>query len=123
MINLNMLQKKVHQITISLGYKHDKKNTIAALKRELKEFKKSKEQLDKNTSFKISNVENDSNFKEFYEHLIKGTNEDEIPDIIIVLMSHCQENGIDLETILKNKIRYNRLRGKKQHPRKSIFNI
>jgi len=67
----------------------------------------------KNTPLVASTIQDDKKFMEFYELHLKNTVHDEIPDIILVMLSYCNEIGIDSETDLMNKVRYNNFRKKK----------
>ena len=50
-------------------------------------------------------------FKEHFEANIKDTMEDEIADAMIRLLAFCGENNIDIEYHIKEKMKYNQLRG------------
>lgn len=113
MIDLSKLQGEVHQITKFLGYKINKRLTIKKLKQEIKEFKKSHIQRNKNAPLIGSTIQNDEQFVKYYDKYLKGTTHDEAPDIVMVVLSYCQEMGIDFETDFMNKYRYNTLRKKK----------
>jgi len=54
---------------------------------------------------------NDQEFKEVFENDVKDTVEDELADAIIRLLAFCSENRIDIEYHIKNKMKYNHLRG------------
>lgn len=62
---------------------------------------------DKNFS---QSLNNDSIFKAQFENLVKDTFEDELADIMIRVMDLAAFKGIDLESHVKSKIRYNSLR-------------
>lgn len=109
-VNIKQLQKEVYQNTINLGYEVNKKTTLKKLKEELKEFKDSgkrhfsviKESLE---------IKDDKNFLDHFNKRLKNTEYDEIPDMFFVLLSYCEKNNIDFETLVLNKLRYNKLRG------------
>ena len=103
------LQKAVYDTTKSLGYTVNKGNTLRKLKEELKEFRHAKRSDSFRSEF-LSNIQDDKAFKECFEHHVKHTEHDEIPDMFFVLLSYCQEYDIDFETLVMNKLRYNKLR-------------
>lgn len=107
MIDLTKLQQEVYSNTIRLGYNPNKKETIRAVKRELREFSKTKKVLHKAINTVVSDTICDNQYKKVYDMHIKDKEECEIADIVFVLMSYCEQNGIDLETCLMNKKRYN----------------
>lgn len=55
----------------------------------------------------------DNLFKESFEKHVKDTFEDEIADSIIRLLDLCAYAGIDIETHIDLKMRYNKTRGYK----------
>ncbi len=110
MIDLNDIAKEVYSNTIRLGYSVNKDNTCDKLLEEVDEFSIA-EKLDSDvTSAIVSNIQDDETFKIRYEAQIKGTEQDEIPDLLFVAMSYCVAHDIDIETAVMNKLRYNRLR-------------
>lgn len=52
----------------------------------------------------------DDFFKSHFEHTVKDTFEDELADIVIRVMDLAAFKGIDLESHIKAKMRYNSLR-------------
>lgn len=113
MIDLEQLQMDVYKNTKRLGYDIDFKSTVLKLREELKEFKRS-DPVYFDTSNFMKDIKEDSYFLERFEKDIKHSVDDEIPDMIFVLMSYCQSSGRDLETLIMNKLRYNRLRKPKR---------
>lgn len=113
MIDLSKLQGEVHATTKFLGYKINKRLTIKKLKQEIKEFKHSRFQRNKNAPLVASTIQDDKKFVKYYETYLKGTTHDEAPDIVMVILSYCQEMGVDFETDFMNKYRYNLHRKKK----------
>ena len=113
MIDLTKISKEVYENTVRLGYSIDKDKTIDKMCVELLEFQVAEKLESDVISARISNIEDDQEFKREYESKIKGSEQDEIPDLIKVLMSYCVSVDIDLETCFMNKLRYNRLRDKK----------
>lgn len=53
----------------------------------------------------------DEEFKEDFERQIKDTMEDEMADVIIRALAFCGENNINIEAHIKDKMKYNELRG------------
>jgi NTP pyrophosphatase (non-canonical NTP hydrolase) len=52
----------------------------------------------------------DQNFKEFFEVRVKNTFEDELADVVIRVLDLAAFKGIDLESHIKAKMRYNAMR-------------
>ena len=59
------------------------------------------------------NINDDIKFKQLFENDVKDTVEDEIADSIIRLLDLCGKLNIDIEWHIKNKAKYNSLRGYK----------
>lgn len=110
-MNLKSLQKNTYANTINLGYKVNKITTCDKLNEELTEFETAKHG-DIKKAYQLSYVKDDKEFKRIFETHIKGTELDEIPDMIFVMLSYCEEHNIDFETLAKIKNRYNKLRDK-----------
>ena len=53
---------------------------------------------------------NDSFFKEQFENRVKNSFEDELADIIIRVLDLCALKDIDIESHIKAKMRYNKMR-------------
>lgn len=113
MLNTALVQKETLKETIRLGYEVNKQKTIKKLFCEMGEFRDSKKIEHDTTPKLVSNIRCDKEFKQYYESYIVGTEEDELPDLVKVVMSYCETVGIDLETCIMNKHRYNKLRNKK----------
>ena len=113
MINLTELQKTISDNARFLGYKTNKKESIKKIKQELKEFRKSPKQHNVSRSYQVSCIKDDEKFRRFYDLYLKNTVQDEAIDLILVAISYLDYEGIDSETALMNKIRYNKLRPKK----------
>jgi hypothetical protein len=111
-MNIKELQEKVYRNTLRLGYSIDKKTTIKKLKEELNEFRDSGK---RNYSVieESFNILEDEEFLKHFNNRIKNTEYDEIPDMFFVILSYCEKNYIDFETLVKNKLRYNSLRDPK----------
>jgi len=112
MLDFKQIQSECHSIAKHLGYNTSKRSTILHLQSEIRELKHSKPEHDNNLSVIASNIENDIEFYRFYEDLIKGSDVEELPDPVNIILSHCEERGIDFELIFMNKLRYNKLRKK-----------
>ena len=110
-MNIKDLQKEVYKTTVDLGYKINKKTTVKKLKEEFKEFKVANTK-NKGLAYPAKDIKSDKDFKQYFDAYIKGSEFDEIPDMIFVLLSYCEEVGIDAETLIKNKLRYNYVRNK-----------
>ncbi len=113
MIDLNKTALEVYSNTVRLGYSCDKESIVGKLYEEREEFRQADKLGSDVISAIVSNLQCDADFLLSYEQGIKGSEQDEIPDLIMVLMSYCVANDIDLETCFMNKLRYNRLRNKK----------
>ncbi len=113
MIDLNKTALEVYSNTVRLGYTVSKHTTVSKLNEETEEFEEADKLGSDIISAIVSNLQCDADFLLSYEQGIKGSEQDEIPDLIMVLMSYCVANDIDLETCFMNKLRYNRLRSKK----------
>ena len=58
----------------------------------------------------INGVPNDEDFRRAFEQDVKDTFEDEMADIIIRVLDMCGFKGIDIESHIEGKMRYNALR-------------
>lgn len=110
MVDLTKLALRCNVNAKRLGYKTDRKNTIKALKNEIKELKRAKRLMDCSAPYKISCIRDNKKFIEQYEKFLKGTIHDELPDIILPALSLADKEKIDIETDVMNKIRYNEYR-------------
>ena len=61
---------------------------------------------------------NDQNAKELFETYVKNTFEDELADVVIRVLDLCAFKGIDIESHIKAKIRYNASR---QHKHGKLY--
>lgn len=113
MVDLNKLQRIANKQAIKLGYKTDKESILDKLLIELEELKEAKKQNNVSMSYTASCIRDDKQFVKYYEKNLKDTTQDEAPDIILVILSYLQDEGLDSETLLMNKMRYNRLRKRK----------
>ncbi len=113
MLNTAQIQKETLRDTTRLGYEVDKNTTIEKLYDEIQEFKTSTPIEHKKTPYMISNIRDDKEFVKHYKEFMIGTEEEELPDLIKVIMSYCESKEIDLELMLMMKHRYNKFRNKK----------
>ena len=58
----------------------------------------------------ILNEPNDEIFKIYFKETVKDTHEDELSDVIIRCLDHAAYKGIDIDTHVALKMRYNSLR-------------
>lgn len=118
---INKLSKQVHENAVSKGFYEDKKNIgemLALIHSEVSEAlecdRKSRHAVPMGTKSAdtIGNCfENDDEaFKIEFEAWVKDTFEDELADILIRVMDLAAYKGIDLESHVKAKMRYNALR-------------
>ena len=108
---LNKLAKQAHATALSRGKNMD--NFLKDLQSEIKELKSS--MLADNVNvleplLRPSNNIEDDYFVKVYEKNFKNTSQDELMDIIITCMSKAQDMGIDIDTWLQAKMKYNSLR-------------
>lgn len=113
-MDIKKLQKHVYRNTFELGYRVNKKTTVKKLKEEIKEFKDSGKRHHSVIQESLEII-NDKEFLEHFNNRIKNTEYDEIPDMFFVMLSYCEKNEIDFESLVKNKLRYNSLRDPKCH--------
>lgn len=111
---INELSKKVHENAISKGFYDSPKNIgemLCLIHSEVSEAlecdrKGLKITHDPNYVFGLDN----ERFKEAFERFIKDTFEDELADIVIRVMDLAAHKGIDLESHITLKMRYNEMR-------------
>lgn len=121
---LNELSKQVHENAKSKGFYDSEKNIgemLCLIHSEVSEaleadrksnFTKTppnalKGMADKNYGISFND---DSVFKKIFSHDVKNTFEDELADIIIRVLDLCAFKGIDIESHIKAKMRYNAMR-------------
>lgn len=63
-------------------------------------------------------INDDESFKKAYETVIKGNEEEEVADIIIRALDWGYNKGVDMDTHVALKLRYNSLRGYKHGGKK-----
>ena len=107
MIDIKQFQRETHLITKLLGYQDlSKKATIKKLKEEIQEFKAARP-ADIARIKKASNIQDNEEFKAYFDEHLKDTEADEIPDLIFIMLSFCQEYHYDVELLMAVKNRYN----------------
>jgi NTP pyrophosphatase (non-canonical NTP hydrolase) len=114
---INELAKKIHENNKAKGFFEDEKNIGEMLCLVHSEVSEALECDRKGKSFirldyPVSNLQvfNDSVFKDQFELDVKDTFEDELADIMIRVMDLAAFKGIDLESHIHAKMRYNSLR-------------
>lgn len=129
---INELSKQIHQNAKNKGFYEGEKNIgemLALIHSEVSEAleadrKNNYTRLQKewhirglaDANFGIT-FSNDEIFKDKFEAFVKNTFEDELADIMIRVMDLAGYKGIDLESHIKAKMRYNSLR-KHKHGKK-----
>ena len=111
---INDLAKQIHENNKAKGFFDSKKNIGEMLCLIHSEVSEALE-ADRKNSYCFSSINmnllnglvNDETFKSYYESFIKGTFEEEMADIFIRVLDLCAYKGIDLESHVKAKMRYN----------------
>lgn len=126
-MNLNKLAEQAHKIATDRGQWKDTeiKDVLLVLVEELAEATKAHREgyvleidngsilIDsKSSRQEIDQCAGDIDFECSYEVLIKDSFQDELADVIITVLSICHEMKIDIDWHLKNKMRFNSIRGK-----------
>lgn len=115
MKTINELSKEIHKINVKNGFYEGEKNIgemLALIHSEVSEsLEADRKSRYMNGSIRAVNgwFETDK-FKEGFEFAVKDTFEDELADIMIRVMDLAQFKGIDLESHIQAKMRYNSLR-------------
>jgi len=108
-VDIPRLQLQVNTTTKKLGYTITRETTIAKLKDEINELDFSKPIDSCALPKMLVDVKNDGLFFKVYKDHVKGTELEEIPDMFFVLLSYCEEIGLDFETLAIAKKRFNDL--------------
>ncbi len=122
---INKLSEEIHENAIKKGFYESEKNIGEMLCLIHSEVSEALEADRKNKYSNVANewyikgmadknygatFYNDDVFKESFEKTVKNTFEDELADIMIRVMDLAGYKGIDLESHIKAKMRYNALR-------------
>jgi len=110
------LQTKVHANAKEKGFYEGEKNTgemLALIHAEVSEAleadRAGKYCTDDDVRCVMLNI-NSANFPEVYKNYIKGTFDEEMADIVIRVLDFCAFKGIDLESHIEAKMKYNSMR-------------
>ena len=125
---LNKLSKQIHENAKSKGFYDNEKNLGEMLCLIHSEISEALEALRISKYYSNCGVENewiikgmaDKNygatfnddlfFKEQFENMVKSSFEDELADVVIRVLDLCAFKGVDIESHVKAKMRYNCLR-------------
>ena len=118
MNKLNELAQVIHQNAKDKGFFEKEKNIgemLCLIHSEVSEALEADRKgmyadLPENTLDALIDFFNKETFQSEYKELVKGTFEEEMADIVIRVMDLCAFKGIDLESHIKAKMRYNALR-------------
>ncbi len=114
---INKLSKEIHENAKSKGFYEGEKNTAELLclihseVSEALEADRIDKYVKKGDVASILNERSKSLFKAVFRQNFKDTFEDELADVVIRVMDLCAYKGIDLESHIKAKMRFNSERG------------
>ena len=115
--SLNQLSVRVHQANKDKGFYDEPTEDgtrIALMHSEVSELleanRKGKTVEEGINITDLLVIEDDTSFKKAYESVVKGTEEEEVADIAIRNLDWSGFKGVDLETHIALKLRYNSLR-------------
>ncbi len=113
---INELSKEIHQNAKNKGFFDTPKNIgemLCLIHSEVSEALEADRKEMYATSANMNVVNGwtrDSDFVESYNGWVKGTFEEEMADIVIRVLDLCAFKGIDIESHIKAKMRYNATR-------------
>ena len=117
---LNQLAKEIHEANVKKGFYDEKREfgtllmlVTSELAEALEADRKGRNCEATIRSKSMFSVEDNDTFKTLFENYVKDTKEDEIADTMIRLFDLAGHLGMDLDFHVKNKLRYNSLRGRK----------
>lgn len=117
---INELAKQVHENAKEKGFFDKEKNIaemLCLIHSEVSEALEA-DRTDNYSALEASQMNvlmgwnDDVDFKNNYQTLVKGSFEEEMADIVIRVMDMCAFKGIDLERHIRAKMRFNSLRVK-----------
>lgn len=117
-MKINDLAKEVHEWAVGKGFwpeKKEERNTAECIMLIVTELSEAVEadrvgkycQYFSNVKKEVLNTDDEKLFKKSFEAYIKDTFEDELSDAIIRIVDLAESKGIDLETHIALKMRYN----------------
>lgn len=118
-MRIKEIMEEIHEVNVKNGFWEDKetKNTGEVLMLITSELAEALEADRKghyamlDTFFETEPTREDiEDYKIDFENYIKNSFEDELADTVIRLFDFCQAKGIDLETHIRLKLEYNKLR-------------
>lgn len=114
---INEMTKLIYSNNRDKGFWDDQRSLVELLMLTVSELSEAVEALRKNRRSdidtfkrKMSNENNKFEFKKNFEEYVKDSFEDEIADAVIRLFDMCGGLGIDLESHIENKVKYNVMR-------------
>lgn len=120
-MGLNKLSKEIHDNAVAKGFYDKPKEVGTLLMLAVSELSEALEADRKGRKTKTSVGwlidENDMRFRSFFEEGVKDTFEDEMADTIIRVLDMCGYLGIDIESHVEAKMRYNSTREAKHGKR------
>jgi NTP pyrophosphatase (non-canonical NTP hydrolase) len=112
---INNLAKEIHKNNVSKGFYEDKKNIgemLCLIHSEVSEALEA-DRKNKYTTGTIQTINNfvlDEMFVTDFQIGVKDTFEDELADVVIRVLDLCAFKGIDIESHIEAKMRYNAMR-------------